>query len=133
MVIQAGSVAAGLTLDQTFNRGQYRLVRCLRAWLNLLGLTAGTLFVKIPQAAPGQISIPSESGFRIFLSTSWYKSGLYYSVHSLRVSFVTLAVRNGQSHKTIKHQTKQKTDAMIERNTQLNHVASNNTAQNLGL
>ncbi|MCR5890733.1 hypothetical protein LRS06_23690 [Hymenobacter sp. J193] len=49
------------------------------------------------------------------------------------MSFVTVAVLNGQSHKAIKNQTKQKTDAMIERYTQLNNVVSYNAAQALGL
>jgi tRNA A37 threonylcarbamoyladenosine dehydratase len=46
---------------------------------------------------------------------------------------VTVAVLNGQSHKAIKNQTKQKTDAMIERYTQLNNIVAYNAAQNLGL
>ncbi|MCB2410736.1 hypothetical protein LGH74_22295 [Hymenobacter sp. BT178] len=35
-------------------------VRCLRAWLNLLGRTTGPLFVKIPRAAAGQMALPLE-------------------------------------------------------------------------
>ncbi|MCR5890732.1 hypothetical protein LRS06_23685 [Hymenobacter sp. J193] len=49
-------------------------VRCLRAWLNLLGRTTGPLFVKIPRATPGQMAAPSTSGSRTFPSTSWCKS-----------------------------------------------------------
>lgn len=59
--------------------------------------------------------------------------GAAYTAHSLRASFVTVAVEAGQSNKAIKNQTKQKTDAMIERYTQLNNVVSYNAAQSLGL
>jgi len=45
----------------------------------------------------------------------------------------TVAVLNGRFRKAIKNQTKQKTDAMIERYTQLNKVVSYNAAQALGL
>ncbi|WP_022826399.1 tyrosine-type recombinase/integrase [Hymenobacter norwichensis] len=110
-------------------------VRCLRAWLNLLGRTTGPLFVKIPRTTPGQLAIPSQKRLSdISINKLVQKRlGSAYSAHSLRVSFVTTAVLNGQSHKAIKNQTKQKTDAMIERYTQLNNVVSYNAAQALGL
>ena len=110
-------------------------VRCLRAWISLLGRTTGPLFVKIPRAAPGQVATPSEKRLSdISINKLVQKRlGPGYSAHSLRVSFVTVAVLNGQSHKAIKNQTKQKTDAMIERYTQLNNVVSYNAAQSLGL
>lgn len=110
-------------------------VRCLRAWLALLGRTAGPLFVKIPRAAPEQMALPSDKRLSdISINKLVQKRlGSGYSAHSLRVSFVTVAVLNGQSHKAIKNQTKQKTDAMIERYTQLNNVVSYNAAQALGL
>ncbi|MBO3272329.1 tyrosine-type recombinase/integrase [Hymenobacter defluvii] len=110
-------------------------VRCLRAWLHLLGRTTGPLFVKIPRAAPGQLAVPSQKRLSdISINKLIQKRlGPGYSAHSLRVSFVTVAVLNGQSHKAIKNQTKQKTDAMIERYTQLNNVVSYNAAQSLGL
>jgi len=113
----------------------YCPVRCLRAWLNLLGRTTGPLFVKIPRATPGQMAAPSDKRLSdISINKLVQKRlGPAYSAHSLRVSFVTTAVLNGQSHKAIKNQTKQKTDAMIERYTQLNHVVSYNAAQALGL
>ena len=110
-------------------------VRCLRAWLNLLGRPTGSLFVKIPRATPGQMALPSDKRLSdISINKLVQKRlGPGYSAHSLRVSFVTVAVINGQSHKAIKNQTKQKTDAMIERYTQLNNVVSYNAAQALGL
>jgi site-specific recombinase XerD len=110
-------------------------IRCLRAWLNLLGRTTGPLFVKIPRTTPGQLAIPSTKRLSdISINKLVQKRlGPAYSAHSLRVSFVTTAVLNGQSHKAIKNQTKQKTDAMIERYTQLNNVVSYNAAQSLGL
>ncbi|TYZ12763.1 tyrosine-type recombinase/integrase [Hymenobacter lutimineralis] len=113
----------------------YCPVRCLRAWLNLLGRTTGPLFVKIPRATPGQMAAPSDKRLSdISINKLVQKRlGPAYSAHSLRVSFVTVAVLNGQSHKAIKNQTKQKTDAMIERYTQLNNVVSYNAAQSLGL
>ena len=113
----------------------YCPVRCLRAWLTLLGRTTGPLFVKIPRAAPGHLALPSDKRLSdISINKLVQKRlGPGYSAHSLRVSFVTVAVLNGQSHKAIKNQTKQKTDAMIERYTQLNNVVSYNAAQSLGL
>lgn len=113
----------------------YCPVRCLRAWLGLLGRTMGPLFVKIPRARPGQMATPSDKRLSdISINKLVQKRlGPDYSAHSLRVSFVTVAVLNGQSHKAIKNQTKQKTDAMIERYTQLNNVVSYNAAQSLGL
>mgnify|MGYP004518784099 CR=1 FL=1 len=110
-------------------------VRCLRAWLGRLGRTTGPLFVKIPRAAPEQMAAPSDKRLSdISINKLVQKRlGPAYSAHSLRVSFVTVAVLNGQSHKAIKNQTKQKTDAMIERYTQLNNVISYNAAQALGL
>ncbi|WP_022826279.1 tyrosine-type recombinase/integrase [Hymenobacter norwichensis] len=110
-------------------------VRCLRAWLNLLGRTTGPLFVKIPRTTPGLMAAPSGKRLSdISINKLVQKRlGSGYSAHSLRVSFVTTAVLNGQSHKAIKNQTKQKTDAMIERYTQLNNVVSYNAAQSLGL
>jgi integrase len=56
-----------------------------------------------------------------------------YTAHSLRASFITQAVKSGQSNKAIKNQTKQKTDAMIERYARLNDVVEFNAAQHLGL
>ncbi|NML67955.1 tyrosine-type recombinase/integrase [Hymenobacter sp. RP-2-7] len=113
----------------------YCPVRCLRAWLNLVGRTSGPLFVKIPRAASGQLAVPSDKRLSdISINKLVQKRlGSDYSAHSLRVSFVTVAVLNGQSHKAIKNQTKQKTDAMIERYTQLNNVVAYNAAQALGL
>ena len=110
-------------------------VRCLRAWLNLLGRSSGPVFVKIPRAALGHMALPSDKRLSdVSINKLVQKRlGQHYSAHSLRVSFVTVAVLNGQSHKAIKNQTKQKTDAMIDRYTQLNNVVSYNAAQALGL
>jgi site-specific recombinase XerD len=110
-------------------------VRSARAWLSMLGRTNGPVFVKIPRAAPGQLAQPSTKRLSdISINKLVQKRlGSQYSAHSLRVSFVTVAVLNGQSNKAIKNQTKQKTDAMIERYTQLNNVVSYNAAQALGL
>jgi hypothetical protein len=59
--------------------------------------------------------------------------GSAYTAHSLRASFVTVAVEAGQSNKAIKNQTKQKTDLMIERYARLDDVKRFNAAQHLGL
>lgn len=48
--------------------------------------------------------------------------GPAYAAHSPRASSVTVAVKAGQSNKAIKNQTKQKTDAMIERYARLEEV-----------
>jgi hypothetical protein len=49
------------------------------------------------------------------------------------VSFVTVSVEAGRNNKAIKNQTKQKTDAMIERYARLDDVKRFNAAQYLGL
>ena len=110
-------------------------MRSLRAWLNLLGRTSKLLFVKIPRATPGQLAAPSDKRLSdISLNKLVQKRlGPSYSAQSLRVSFVAVAVLNGQFHKAITNQTKQKTDALIERHTQLNNAVSYNATQALGL
>jgi hypothetical protein len=45
--------------------------------------------------------------------------GPTYSAHSLRASFVTIAVEAGQCKQASKNQTKQKTDARMERDARL--------------
>ena len=81
-------------------------VRALRAWLAALGRTAGPLFVWVPRAAPDRVAVPSGKRLSaISLNKLVQKRlGPQYSAHSLRVSFVTVAILNGQSHKGIKNQ-----------------------------
>ena len=90
--------------------------------------------MKTPRAALGQMAFPPEKRLSdISINKLVQKRfGPNYSAHSLRVSFVTVAVLNGQSHKAIKNQTKQKTDAMIERYMH-NDLVSYNVAQSLVL
>ncbi|GAA4365910.1 site-specific integrase [Hymenobacter saemangeumensis] len=110
-------------------------VHALQAWLALLGRTTGPVFVKIPRTVPGKVAQPSAKRLSAISINKLVQKrlGPQYSAHSLRVSFITVSVLNGQSNKFIKNQTKQKTDAMIDRYTQLNDVVKHNAAQYLGL
>lgn len=110
-------------------------VRSLQAWLALLGRSTGPVFVKIPRSVPGQLAMPSGKRLSAISINKLVQKrlGADYSAHSLRVSFITVSVLNGQSNKFIKNQTKQKTDAMIDRYTQLNDVVKHNAALYLGL
>ena len=110
-------------------------VRSLQAWLDLLGRSTGPVFVKIPRSVPGQLATPSDKRLSAISINKLVQKrlGADYSAHSLRVSFITVSVLNGQSNKFIKNQTKQKTDAMIDRYTQLNDVVKHNAAMYLGL
>lgn len=110
-------------------------VRSLQAWLSRLGHSTGPVFVKIPRSVPGQLATPSDNRLSATSINKLVQKRLGddYSAHSLRVSFITVSVLNGQSNKFIKNQTKQKTDAMIDRYTQLNDVVKYNAALYLGL
>jgi hypothetical protein len=96
---------------------QFCPLRSLQAWLAMLGRTSGPVFVKIPRSVPGQLARPSDKRLSdISINKLVQKHlGAQYSAHSLRVSFITVSVLNGQSNKFIKNQTKQKSDAMIDR------------------
>jgi site-specific recombinase XerD len=94
-------------------------VRAVLEWKELLGRTAGPLFVRL-----------TAKGINELVQKHF---GTQFTAHSLRAAFVTVAVQKGQSNKAIKNQTKQKTDAMIERYARLNDVETFNAAQHLGL
>lgn len=110
-------------------------VRAVLEWKELLGRSTGPLFVRLARGAAGEPSRLSKhrltaKGMNELVQKHF---GARFTAHSLRASFVTVAVQKGQSNKAIKNQTKQKTDAMIERYARLNDVEDFNAAQHLGL
>lgn len=106
-------------------------VRAVQDWLAALApRTTGPLFVRLTRAGALRLTRLSDHRINVLVQEAF---GPAYSAHSLRASFITQAVRNGQSNKAIKNQTKQKTDAMIERYARLNDVVDFNAAQHLGL
>lgn len=110
-------------------------VRAVLEWKELLGRTTGPLFVRLSRGAAGEPSRLSKhrltaKGMNELVQKHF---GIRFTAHSLRAAFVTVAVQKGQSNKAIKNQTKQKTDAMIERYARLNDVETFNAAQHLGL
>ena len=110
-------------------------IRAYEEWLAVLGRTSGPLFVSMVRGKPGQPGRPGTRRLTDGRLNSIVKAHLgdKYSAHSLRASFITIAVLNGQSNNFIKNQTKQKTDEMISRYTRLTDVIAYNAAQSLGL
>ncbi|MBF9144516.1 tyrosine-type recombinase/integrase [Hymenobacter properus] len=120
-------------------------VRCVRAWVKVLGQATGPLFVSLRRGKEKGDAYPTKqrlSPLRVNLLVQQHLNydadglqiqGRNYSAHSLRVSFITIAVVKGQSNRAIKNQTKQKTDAMIDRYSRLDDVVTYNAAQSLGL
>jgi len=110
-------------------------VRATQEWLECIGRTSGTLFTRINRgnkdraAQPGKTRLSDQSVNGLVQ----HHLGSAYTAHSLRTSFVIVAVEVGQSNKAIKNQTKQKTDAMIERYARLDDAKRFNAAQYLGL
>ncbi|WP_303312788.1 tyrosine-type recombinase/integrase [Hymenobacter sp. BT730] len=110
-------------------------VRAVQEWVECLGRSQGPLFTRMSRgnqqrpAQPGKERLTDQSVNDLVQR----HLGAMYSAHSLRASFVTIAVEAGQSNKAIKNQTKQKTDAMIERYARLDDVKRFNAAQFLGL
>jgi len=106
-------------------------VRALQEWLAVLAPRAtGPLFVRLTRVGSPRLVRLSDHRINVLVKEAF---GPTFTAHSLRASFITTAVRNGQSNKAIKNQTKQKTDAMIERYARLNDVVEFNAAQGLGL
>ena len=110
-------------------------VRAVQEWIECLGRTTGPLFTRMSR---GNKNRPAQPGTGRLTDQSvndlvQRHLGPAYTAHSLRASFVTIAVEAGQSNKAIKNQTKQKTDAMIERYARLDDVKRFNAAQYLGL
>jgi integrase len=113
----------------------YCPVRAVQEWQALLGRPTGPLFVRLARGAAGQ---PARLGPHRLTAKGINELvqkhfGPQFTAHSLRAAFVTVAVQQGQSNKAIKNQTKQKTDAMIERYARLHDVETFNAAQHLGL
>lgn len=113
----------------------YCPVRAVQEWIECLGRNSGPLFTrmsrgnKLRPSQPGKARLSDQSVNDLVQRYL----GPNYTAHSLRASFVTVAVEAGQSNKAIKNQTKQKTDAMIERYARLDDIKRFNAAQFLGL
>ncbi|MBC6609089.1 tyrosine-type recombinase/integrase [Hymenobacter sp. BT188] len=120
-------------------------VRCTRAWVQQLSRDTGPLFVSLKRGKVKGEALPTQKRLSALRVNGLVQLHLNhdeeghkvpeknYSAHSLRVSFITVSVLRGQSNRFIKNQTKQKTDAMIDRYSRLDDVVSFNAAQNLGL
>jgi len=110
-------------------------VRAVQEWIECLKRTSGPLFTRMSRGTQMQPAQPSKHRLTDQSVNDLVQRHLggMYSAHSLRASFVTIAVEAGQSNKAIKNQTKQKTDAMIERYARLDDVKRFNAAQFLGL
>ena len=110
-------------------------VRATQEWLECIGRSSGPLFTRMSRgnkecaAQLGKARLSDQSVNDLVQR----HLGANYTAHSLRVSFVTVAVEAGQPNKAIKNQTKQKTDLMIERYARLDDVKRFNAAQYLGL
>ncbi|GAB3308000.1 site-specific integrase [Hymenobacter tenuis] len=110
-------------------------VRAVQEWTTCLGRTTGPLFTRMHRGSKSRAAQPGTAPLSDQSVNDLVQRhlGPLYSAHSLRASFVTVAVEAGQSNKAIKNQTKQKTDAMIERYARLDDVKRFNAAQYLGL
>ncbi|SNC77615.1 Site-specific recombinase XerD [Hymenobacter gelipurpurascens] len=110
-------------------------VRAVQEWTACLGRTTGPLFTRMHRGSKSRAAQPGTAPLSDQSVNDLVQRhlGPLYSAHSLRASFVTVAVEAGQSNKAIKNQTKQKTDAMIERYARLDDVKRFNAAQYLGL
>jgi site-specific recombinase XerD len=110
-------------------------VRAVQEWIECLGRNTGPLFTRMSRGTKERPAQPSPHRLTDQSVNDLVQRhlGASYSAHSLRASFVTIAVEAGQSNKAIKNQTKQKTDAMIERYARLDDVKRFNAAQFLGL
>jgi site-specific recombinase XerD len=113
----------------------YCPVRAVQDWLAVLNRSSGPLFTRMNRGRAGEPARPGQARLSDQSVNDLVQRhlGPAYSAHSLRASFVTIAVEAGQSNKAIKNQTKQKTDAMIERYARLDDVKRFNAAQHLGL
>lgn len=123
----------GLTEDKAFFFAPellYCPLRAVQDWLALLERSEGPLFVSLNRSAQ-----PSARR----LSAEWVNRlvqrffGTEFSAHSLRSSFITIAVESGQPTHTIKNQTKHKSNEMIDRYTRLNNVIVENAASKIRL
>jgi len=113
----------------------YCPVRAVQDWQQVLNRSTGPLFTRMSRGTHGRDAQPGKARLSDQSVNDLVQRhlGPGYTAHSLRASFVTIAVAAGQSNKSIKNQTKQKTDAMIERYARLNDVKQFNAAQYLGL
>lgn len=113
----------------------YCPVRAVQEWLAVLGLRTGPLFTSFRRGRYRCHAKPTSQRLSAQTVTVVVRQclGPTYSAHSLRVSFVTVAMAAGQSHRAIRSQTKHQSDAMVEKYIRFDDVAHHNAAQHLGL
>ena len=113
----------------------YCPIRAVEDWLAVVNRTEGPLFVSLNRSTTPAKARPSAkrlSAHRINMLVQKY-FGATFSAHSLRASFITIAVQNGEPTHSIKNQTKHKSNEMIDRYTRLNNVLVDNAAKKIRL
>lgn len=105
-------------------------IRCLQAWLRILGRNEGPVFVSLRKN--NQVTARRMTTKYTNLIVQQYL-GAKFTAHSLRASFVTVSKLNGADDSKVMNQTKHKTSAMIRRYTRLDNVRQHNSAKELGL
>jgi site-specific recombinase XerD len=99
-------------------RGRHCPSRCLLAWLEAAGITAGALFRRVnryDQVLPHRLTAQSVA---LIIKERAAAAGLdptRFSGHSLRAGFVTNATNRGASSSSIRRQTGHTSDAMLQR------------------
>ncbi|WP_246455540.1 MULTISPECIES: tyrosine-type recombinase/integrase [Hymenobacter] len=83
---------------------RYCPVRSMQAWVAVLGRDTGPLLVSLKRV-PKQVAQPSTFRLSDISANKLVQQHLggQYTAHSLRASFVTIAVEAGQSNKAIKN------------------------------
>lgn len=114
---------------------RYCPVRACQEWVRQLGRETGPLFVSMSRGKRGQAGRPGPRRLSAVYVNALVKKqlGAEFSAHSLRASFITNARANGETNERIKNQTKQKTDATVDRYSRLHDVVHDNAAKNIGL
>ncbi|MFD2937385.1 site-specific integrase [Spirosoma flavum] len=112
------------------NEPEYCPILALQQWLTLVDRDQGPLFVRI------------RKGERVTdqrLSSEWVnivvqqQLGEFFTAHSLRASFVTIAKTNGADDLEVMNQTKHRTTTMIQRYDRRRNIRKHNASGKLGL
>jgi site-specific recombinase XerD len=104
-------------------------ITALKEYLKVANITEGFVFRNITKGGTigDKLSVISVNAItkKVF--------GNKFSAHSLRTSFITIAVKNGASDSEIMHQTKHKTTKMIAKYTRLDNIKEHNAGMKLGI
>lgn len=111
-------------------------VLALQNWLTVSGIETGPVFRSLYKG--GHLSEKRLSDKSVALIIKRYVEAVgldpaIYSGHSLRKGFATTAAMRGSSERSIKEQTRHKSDAMVRRYIVNASVFTNNAANDLGL